>query len=122
MIVPHDVEAERSMLAELADPLTGRGERGDWFGWLRGSDFWLPAHRRLFTALRVRHERGLPPPRHDLGALDVSAEDLAVLDEAIAHAWPLHCGTFHRVRELGETRERIAAIELELAELYGSAA
>jgi hypothetical protein len=90
--LPHDFELERSVLAELVEPLH-RLHALDEIG---VGAFHDGRHRRIFTALRDH--------------APLSAADHKYLDGCVAYAWPLCRGAIERLEELA--RRRALALDL----------
>lgn len=97
--LPFDSAVERSVLAEVGDPLHRLHALVD----VGPQHFHDERHARIVEALRD----GAP----------VSVEDHQYLDECIAYAWPLVDGAVERFLDLAARRQRALELEAELHEL-----
>jgi hypothetical protein len=102
--LPQDLEAEQSVLAELAQPLHHVAA----LGLITVDDFADHRHRRIFEQLA--------------DDVTVRADDQAYLDELVAHAFPLTMGLLTAFLDVARRRRRLLALErerLELLDGYG---
>jgi hypothetical protein len=99
--LPHDVELERAVLAELVDPLHPGLLRLDF----DESAFYVYRHQRIGAAL--------------LDGYDLTPGDVDYLAEATSYAHPLVRGDLDRFLDLARRRARLAALDYERLALLG---
>jgi hypothetical protein len=103
--VPADLEAELSVLAQLADPLYPIRALDN----VVPDDFYDHRNRTIFLAIKA----GTVP--------DLPADDLDYLANAVRSAWPLHRASLESFLDCAARRRELFVLEARRLELLGVA-